>query len=470
MSFIIYDIILLISFAIFVSIFLYIKRKNLKKEGLLFLYRTKWGIKLIDYVGKKCNKSLKILSYISIGLGYILMLGMLYLFGKIFWIYIFNQDVVRAIKVPPIMPLIPYIDKVVPFLPSFYFIYWVIILAVIAIPHEFAHGIFAAYKKIKIKTTGFGFFPFFFPVFPLAFVELDEKKMVKKSKFSQMAVLSAGTFANILTAILFFGVLWLFFSLAFSPAGVQFDSYSYSIVEVASISLMNGVVLDNPSYREFVSLAKNNSLNNITAGGKNYAGIKGFYADSEEYVQLYDDSPAITSGLTGAITEINGIKIDGMEKLKEEILKYSPGEKVIIKTETGEENLEYEVALGENPENKNLPWLGIGFENYGGSGVTGKIFVALSSFKKPHIYYEPKIDGISTFVYNLLWWIILISISVALVNMLPMGIFDGGRFFYLTVFAITKNEKISKKAFSLVTYLLLFLLLLLMIFWFLSFK
>jgi membrane-associated protease RseP (regulator of RpoE activity) len=470
MSFIIYDIMLLILFAIFASIFLYVKRKNLKREGLLFLYRTKWGIKLIDYIGKKCNKGLKILSYVSIGLGYILMLGMLYLFGKIFWIYIFNQDVVRAIKVPPIMPLIPYIDKVVPFLPSFYFIYWVIILAVIAIPHEFAHGIFAAYKKIKIKTTGFGFFPFFFPVFPLAFVELDEKKMAKKSKFSQMAVLSAGTFANILTAILFFGILWLFFSLAFSPAGVQFDSYSYSIVEVASISLMNGVTLDNPSYEKFVSLAENNSLNNITGNGKNYVGIKGFFADNEEYVQLYDDSPAINSGLNGAITEINEIKINEVEKLKGEILKYSPGEKVVIKTETKEESLEYEIALGENPENKSLPWLGIGFENYEGSGITGKILVALTSFKKPHIYYEPKIGEISMFIYNLLWWIILISISVALVNMLPMGIFDGGRFFYLTVFALTKSERKAKHAFSFLTYLILFSLLLLMIFWFLSFR
>ena len=39
---------------------------------------------------------------------------------------------------------------------------------------------FAVYNKIKVKTTGFGFFPFFLPVFLAAFVELDEKKMAKK--------------------------------------------------------------------------------------------------------------------------------------------------------------------------------------------------------------------------------------------------------------------------------------------------
>jgi len=49
--------------------------------------------------------------------------------------------------------------------------------------------------------------------------------------------------------------------------------------------------------------------------------------------------------------------------------------------------------------------------------------------------------------------------------MLPVGIFDGGRFFYLTVFALTKSEKIAKKAFAFSTYLFLFILLLLMAAW-----
>jgi membrane-associated protease RseP (regulator of RpoE activity) len=49
--------------------------------------------------------------------------------------------------------------------------------------------------------------------------------------------------------------------------------------------------------------------------------------------------------------------------------------------------------------------------------------------------------------------------------MLPVGIFDGGRFFYLAVLAITKSEKKAKKAFSLMTGLFLLLLALTMIFW-----
>ena len=230
MNFIVYDIAFLVSFVIFISVFLYRKKKNLEKEGLLLLYRTSWGIKLINHVGNKYKKLLKVLSYVSIGLGYCLMAGIFYLFYTIVKIYASRPDIVAQIKVPPIMPLIPYIDKIVPGLPSFYFIYWIIIIAIIAVVHEFAHGIFAISNNVKIKKTGFGFFPFFLPIFLAAFVELDEKVMAKKSKFKQMAVLSAGTFANVLTAIFFFGVMWLFFSLAFAPSGIVFDNYMYSVV------------------------------------------------------------------------------------------------------------------------------------------------------------------------------------------------------------------------------------------------
>ncbi len=51
MSFLVYDLIFLAAFLIFFSVFLYTRKKNLKKEGLLLLYKTKWGIKLIDYIG-----------------------------------------------------------------------------------------------------------------------------------------------------------------------------------------------------------------------------------------------------------------------------------------------------------------------------------------------------------------------------------------------------------------------------------
>ncbi len=469
MSFIVYDLTFLVIFLIFISFFLYRGKKNIRKEGWLLLYKTSWGIKLINYVGKKYKKTLKVLSYVSIFLGYILMVTMLYLFGKIIWVYMFSRDVVRAIKVPPIMPLIPYLPQAfkLDFLPPFYFTYWILIIAIIAVTHEFAHGIFAAREKVKIKNTGFGFFPFFLPVFLAAFVELDEKQMSKKKNFSQMAVLSAGTFANVLTAIFFFIVLFFFFSLAFVPTGVTFDAYASSTVAISTITAINGVAFASPTYENFVNLLNlNETINEIEVDEKKYVGVEGFFKDSEEYVRLYNSAPAINSDLESVIFKINGVSVYDIDGLSNEISKYSAGETITLNVlaEDGED-YNKDIILGAHPDGEGRAWLGIGFYNRESSGVMGRIIGWFSSFKNPNTYYQPKFDGISIFTYQFLWWIILISISVALINMLPVGIFDGGRFFYLTILSLTKSKKTAEKAFKFMTQLILFLVLFLMILW-----
>ena len=458
-----YDLILLGVFILAIALFLYRKRHNLKRDGLLYLYRTSWGIKLINKIGKKYTRTLQVLSYVAVILGYLLTIGILWLIYNIIEIYLLHPEIVSQIKVPPIMPLIPYIDKVVPFLPPFYFTYWIVILAVVAISHEFSHGIFAAHNKVKIKKTGFGFFPFFAPVFLAAFVELDEKVMAKKQNFKQRAILAAGTFANIVTAMLFVIVLWIFFIGAFHPAGVMFDDYSYNILPVASISMINNVSLSSPTMDEITPLIKNASFNEIKTLQGDYVGIKGFSSD-ESQVALYDDAPAIRNNINGAILEINGVKVTSIDELGNELSKYSVGEKITVKAKTKNETKIYNIKLGENPVKENSPWLGVGFNKAGG-GITSKIFASLSSFKKPNTYYEPIFGEFSWFIYYLLWWLILISVSVALVNMLPVGIFDGGRFFYLTILSITGSEKAASNSFKWATRFFLAILLALMIFW-----
>ncbi len=471
MNFVFVDIALLILFVIFVSIFLYRNKKNLKREGLLFLYRTKWGMQLIDKTGKKYKKTLKFLSYVSITVGYLLMVGILWLFGKIIYLYVAYPAVVKAIKIPPITPLFPYVDKLVPNLglPTLHFVYFIIILAVIAIPHEFFHGIFMRRYNIKIKSTGFGFFPFFLPVFLAAFVEQDEKSMSKSGIFKQLSVLSAGTFANILTAILFGAIMIGFFVLSFAPAGVQFNTYSYSIANISSIDSFNGNFIDNPTYENLVELSKEEGYNQIGIDGVIYLSDKNLLIKQEKNSEtglliLYDEAPAINADLKGAIVEFNGAEIKDWEELGSKINKYSPGDEVEIKTTEGD----YEVVLAEHPSDEGKAWLGIGYQEQSRSGVIGKFIDWISSFKKQNIFYEEKFTG-AEFIYNLFWWLVLISFSVALVNMLPMGIFDGGRFFYLTILAITKKPKVAENWFKGITRFLLFLVILLMVFWFIGF-
>ena len=85
-------------------------------------------------------------------------------------------------------------------------IYFVLAILIVATVHEFSHGIFARRWGVRIKSTGFAFLKYF-PAILGAFVEQDDKDMNEKTKFQQMSILSAGTFANVITSIILFIVL-----------------------------------------------------------------------------------------------------------------------------------------------------------------------------------------------------------------------------------------------------------------------
>ena len=475
MSFIVYDLIFLILFLIFFSLFLYTKRKNLKKDGLLFLYRSKWGINLINSIGKKYKKTLKVLSYVSIFCGYLLMIGALYLIYGVVKIYILNPAIVRAVKIPPILPLFPYLPQVfnLNFLPPFYFTYWIIIIAIIAISHEMAHGILMRRYNVKIKSTGFAFFPYFFPIFPAAFVEQDEKSMEKSTKFHQLSILSAGTFANLITTFVFLAVLIGFFSLAFAPAGVVYDTYATAAIPISGISMINGMNVSNVSYQQLLNSTVDNGFNNITLGNMTYLTTKSTLqsqqTNNDNFIIVYYNSPAIKDNLSSIITGINGVNVNSVAKLQTELSKYKPGANISITELVNSGAVTKYVVLEPRPDNPNVAWLGIGFFSNQPSNFGQEVVSWFSSFKSPNVYYQPVLNSdMSVFIYNLLLWIIIISISVALINMLPVGIFDGGRFFYLTVLGITRSESVAKKAFKFTTWLFLFILVVLMVFWFIS--
>jgi membrane-associated protease RseP (regulator of RpoE activity) len=421
---------------------------------------------LIDKTGKKYQKTLKFLSYVSITIGYLLMAGMLYLFGRIIYLYVAYPAVVKAIKIPPVTPLLPYIDKLVPSLglPQFSFIYWIAILAIIAITHEFAHGIFMRRYGIKIKSTGFGFFPFFLPIFLAAFVEQDEKSMEKSSTFHQLSVLSAGTFANIITTIIGFALIIGFFALSFSPAGIHFNTYAYSAINMSGIDSVNGIEVMNPNYQSILNYSNDKGYNEIEINNKTFLATLNNLEGQEKnaadgYLILYDDSPAINSNLKGAVISVDGKETNSWDELGKVISEHSPEDEIHVITTEGD----YKIKLGESPVQKGKAWLGIGVSGKTTPTIEGQRVIipfvgkSLSNYKSNF--------GFAVFIFNFLEWLVLISFSVALVNMLPMGIFDGGRFFYLTIFSLTKSKRKAEKWFKGVTKFLLFLLILLMIFW-----
>ena len=82
MSFIAYDLTFLVLFTLVAVLFLGKRRKNLKRQGWIFLYHTKVGLNLMDNWAKKYARVLKPMQYVVIASGYVLLVGMSWLLIK----------------------------------------------------------------------------------------------------------------------------------------------------------------------------------------------------------------------------------------------------------------------------------------------------------------------------------------------------------------------------------------------------
>ncbi len=473
----IYDLSFLVLFVLVVSLFLYKHRARAKWEGVMLLYRTQVGIKFIDYVNDHFGKYISKLKWVIITTGYISMVVMSFLLLQLLYVFIRFPEVVQRVKIPPIAPLIPYLPELfkVDFLPPFYFTYWILAIAVIALSHEFAHGIFAKINRVRVKSTGFGFLgPFL-----AAFVEPDEEQMAKIKKSDQLAILGAGSFANILMTILFLCILWIFFLASFSPAGFTFNTYAFSVVNISSIEQLGGIPITSPGQISGILALPAENRTGKQVNGHNFTeavvGTERYYVENEliEYhmkhnftqTYVYENSPALASGLQGVIVEVDGKKVRDQDDLKNILSQKNPGETTPLTTSLEGKLFHYTVRLGRNPLT-GKGYLGVATINGGSGTVTSKIRNLAIFFRKPSTYYAPRYNPeLITFIYDLLGWIVLINISVALMNMLPVGIFDGGRVFYLTLWAIFKTEKAAKRGYKIATHVILWIFILLTAAW-----
>lgn len=432
----------------------------------MYLYRTQIGVKVMDWFASKFKRAMKPIEYVVVTSGYILMVAMVWLLIRFTIIYS-KAGVAEQLKIPPVLPLFPYATDLfnVPFLPPFYFTYWIVIIAIIAISHEFAHGIFARLNNIKVQSTGFGFLgPFL-----AAFVEPDEKQMEKAPKFAQLSILAAGTFANVLMTILFGLIMWLFFVSSFSAAGVQFNAYPQAVVELNSIESINGIEIGPGGILN--SLNGGDELIEVVSNGEIYlipeANLRGAVENEEiNAVTVFENSPAIKANLKSPILMIDDVVVRNFDELRSELDSKSPGDEIRVKSIVDDEEVYHNIVLGDN---NGEAYLGIGIQEIPRTGISGTLYGLIEKVKSPFVYYEANWSpDFAWFIYNLLWWTVLINISVALVNMLPVGIFDGGRFFYLTIWGITGKENWGRRAFAFATWAMIGVLIWLMVKWAIS--
>jgi hypothetical protein len=440
----IYDIIFFLVFCAGVFFFLYTHRKNLGREGWMYMYRTKLGMRAIEKFSSKYSKLLHALKYPIIILGFGLMTIMVFLLCQTVYTYIKYPQISQIIKAPPVMPLIPYFPQIFgveSLMPPFYATYFILALLVVAIVHEFSHGIYMNLFKTKIKSTGFAFLG---PILG-AFVEEDKKQFYKKKNFEQMVVLGAGVFANILFALIFFGLLILFFYASYAPSGYLFNSYAYNAVSPSEITSYNEIennwtkVLTNET--SYLFLGNSTRLNELIRDNQT------------QYILLYFDAPAIRNNISGAIVQIDNQSIKEALDVSFYLEKKKPGDNLTIQTLKSDGNYtNYKITLSVHPINSTKGFLGITHLQNQRTGIFSRIMSKFTQYKQSSTYYVAKYNkDFVLYIYNLLWWIAMINLFVGLFNMLPLGILDGGRFFYLAILSVTKNKNTAEKSFKYAT-------------------
>jgi membrane-associated protease RseP (regulator of RpoE activity) len=331
----------------------------------------------MDWLGTKLKKPIQWLGYIGIVIGFLGMAFIVYSLTKSTLLLFTSPEVA-----PGIQPVLPFEAKGVFFVP---FVYWIISIFVIAVVHEFAHGVVARAHNLKVKSSGFAFLGIIFPIIPAAFVEPDEKQVAKRPAKEQWSVFAAGPFANILLSIL----IIFAFGIDASPAFPHSITGKTAIVDITELSGM---------------------LHQVS---------------SLDVDKVEPNSPAATAGFKQGerITAINGISVTDREKLADAIDNLKPGQTLTLTVNGAERAL----VLGQHPQDASRGYIGITFDIQ-----TEPTAFALAKYGAFGV-------DIITFLISLIIWIFILSLGIGLFNLIPLGPIDGGRMFKLAA------EKLSAR-------------------------
>ncbi|MDP3917129.1 MAG: site-2 protease family protein [Nanoarchaeota archaeon] len=285
------DLMLAIIFYALLILYIAKNKKKFQFHGKIFaMYKTSLGLKLMDRMAKKFPRTLSFLGIVSIITGFLGMAFIFYWLVKGTFDLLFTPNAVSAVA--PILPGI----KVIPGLPVLSFVHWIIAILVIAVIHEFSHGIFARLYDVKVKSSGWAIFG---PILA-AFVEPDEKQLTKKSKKVQLAVFSAGPFSNILTGFVFIAIM----------SFVTFPMYN-------EVYTTDGVIVN----------------------------------------ELIDGFPMKQTGIDVpfTISRVNGEDTNNLQEFSNATAYLTPGDEIILSTDKGE----FSVTAAENPEDSSKGFMGI---------------------------------------------------------------------------------------------------------------
>ncbi len=294
------DYILLIIFGLFLVLLMYINKHKLKIEKFLFplfyivMYKTKLGLNAMDKYAKKYPKFLKYIGIISILVGFV---GMAFVFQQILVsAYSILSSPTTAREGAKL--LLPGIQ--IAGLPRLSFFHWIITIFILAVVHEFSHGVLARLYNVKVKSSGFAVLGILLPLFPAAFVEPDEKELGKRSRKAQLSVLAIGSFSNLLMAAIVFLIIYFLL-----------NPFSATLVESKGI-IITDLDEEYPSFKAGINIGEE-------------------------------------------IKEINNINVNNVDEFIKAVRKIKPKDNILLKTNVSN----YKLIASQHPTDKNRGYLGL---------------------------------------------------------------------------------------------------------------
>ena len=342
---------------------------------------------------------------------------------------------------------------------------FIVILLVLVLVHEFGHFFTAKRFGIRVDEFGFGFPPKLFSfkkgeteyslnLLPLGgfvkiygenfdeadFVEVGfmdkeapapdlSRSFVHQKKWKQALVLVAGIFANFLLA-------WLLFSIGFMsglPTSVGSEKMGY---ELSDVNLVVVSVLENsPAYD--AGLKVGDKIVSIESGKEMVSDIKPDTLKS--FVVSHPDREIKFGYLRGKSKEVNSTSLTPVAKTA--LDKPSMG---ISMDMIGVAKLPFFSALWEGLR---LDWLmtkstALGLYTLISEGIQGK--GSFSGVTGPVGMVGIVGDAYEFGFVYLLSFAALISINLAIINLLPFPALDGGRLFFLLIEKI-KGSRLNPK-------------------------
>lgn len=172
-----------------VALFYIAFRKNLQWEFPMVIVRSKRFTHELNTFGKKHDRVLCAFFTLGAGIGLVLMA------------YSFFYLVEGLLKLG--QETLPRITLILPGQEvagvTFPVINWIIAIGIALAVHEAGHGIASAAERVRPKNVAL---VMLFGIIPGAGVELDMEQIQKKSALSRMRIMSAGTFMNMITAVI----------------------------------------------------------------------------------------------------------------------------------------------------------------------------------------------------------------------------------------------------------------------------